>query len=64
MGSAHVPAPAEHEMVSIGKRLMETAAEQIGGDMILNADGDGYELRLEFDHPPDVVEEPIRAAAP
>ncbi len=64
VGSAHVPAPAENEMVSIGKRLMETAAEQIGGAMTLNADRDGYELRLEFDHPPDVVEEPIRAAAP
>jgi two-component sensor histidine kinase len=64
VGSAEAEAPAEQEMVSIGKRLMETAAEQIGGEMTLSAKSDGYELRLEFNHPPDVLEAPVRAAAP
>ncbi len=64
VGNASVPAVAEDTMVSIGTRLMETAAEQIGGSMDLTAGDDGYRLRLEFNQPQELADTPVRAAAP
>ena len=62
IGSASVPAAASDGISSIGKRLMETAAEQIGGEMQLDSSAEGYELRLVFDRPQ--VQQAVTAGAP
>ncbi|SLN31663.1 putative sensor histidine kinase pdtaS [Roseivivax jejudonensis] len=51
--ATHLPT-ADSEITSIGMRLMESAAEQIGGELSLVAGADGY--RLELVTPPNVAE--------
>ncbi|MFZ5961531.1 histidine kinase dimerization/phosphoacceptor domain -containing protein [Thalassococcus sp. BH17M4-6] len=46
IGSADPGTESAPEVVSIGKRLMESAAEQIGAEMSLEATADGYCLKV------------------
>ncbi|MGY9048063.1 MAG: histidine kinase dimerization/phosphoacceptor domain -containing protein [Rhodobacterales bacterium] len=65
VGTAAEPKPDDDEgIASIGKRLMETAAEQIGGEMALNESAQGYALSLEFDHPGELQQPSLKAALP
>lgn len=64
IGTAVVPVTEDDAIVSIGKRLMETAAEQIGGEMNLSESAQGYRLSLSFNHPAEPAPEAIRAGAP
>ncbi|SNR59060.1 histidine kinase dimerization/phosphoacceptor domain -containing protein [Puniceibacterium sediminis] len=64
VGTAVVPADQDDAIVSIGKRLMETAAEQIGGEMTLSEGPLGYTLSLEFNHRPETPQDAVRADAP
>ncbi|WP_146591648.1 sensor histidine kinase [Puniceibacterium confluentis] len=64
VGTAVAVQAEESEIVSIGKRLMETAAEQINGTMTLEAGTEGYRLVLDFNHPAEQEVTALRAAAP
>ncbi|QFT62891.1 sensor histidine kinase [Roseivivax sp. THAF30] len=62
IGNAATPIRSEQsEIASIGMRLMESAAEQIGGRVEMGAGADGYRLSLVIE--PQGAEEPHQAAA-
>ena len=63
VGDVKPAAQPVNDVASIGMRLMESAAEQIGGDLSITAGPDGYLLRL-VKLPRPQVQTAIRAVSP